>query len=157
MTGLPPDRRADLQWGIRGALIDYMLRDPGFAVETEGGASFSPDEGVRMSGRVGADGVLRLDGRVVLRAHAGALTVPLVEVEVTETALSILDPAEEAEGASAGAARPRLALVRLEAAESADESVVYTSRLAGEADALFMYNYIPDTPFDPVRISLSGE
>ena len=72
-----------------------MSRDPDFEAETEGRATFSLEDGLRMPGRVDAAGVLRLEGSVVLRAHRGALTVPLIGVEVTAEALSIDDPADE--------------------------------------------------------------
>ncbi|WP_426226353.1 hypothetical protein [Pseudarthrobacter sp. DSP2-3-2b1] len=154
MNGLPPNCGAVLEWGIRGSLLSYMERDPAFEIETTGGATFSLKDGVHMDGRVDAEGVLFLDGSVVLRAHAGALIVPLIGVQVNREALTIDDPGEDRDEL---AAKPgRLALVKLEEVAGADDgTLVYGTRLAAEADALFMFNYIPDTPFDPLRIRLS--
>jgi hypothetical protein len=143
-----------LEWGIRGSLLSYMQRDPAFEIETTGGAAFSLADGVQMNGSVDADGVLFLDGSVVLRAHAGALIVPLIGVQVSGEALTIDDPGEDRVELAANPGR--LALVRLvEGPGAQDGTLIYTTRLAAEADALFMFNYIPDSPFDPLRIRLS--
>ncbi len=161
VTGLPPGRDAVLEWGIRAALLSYMSRDPDFEAETEGRASFSLEDGLRMPGRVDAAGVLRLEGSVVLRAHRGALIVPLIGVEVTAEALSIDDPADEVEhdsvAASGDAARDRrpdrIALVKLTPVpDGSEETMVFATRLAAEADALFGYSYLPDAAFDPLRL-----
>ncbi|MDQ0821441.1 hypothetical protein QFZ69_002320 [Arthrobacter sp. V1I7] len=154
MSGLPPNCDAVLEWGIRGSLLSYMERDRAFEIETTGGATFSLADGVHMNGSVDADGVLFLDGSVVLRAHAGALIVPLIGVQVTGDALTIDDPGEDRVELATNPGR--LALVRLgEVAGAQEGTLVYATRLAAEADALFMFNYIPDTPFDPLRIRLS--
>ena len=164
VTGLPPNRTAVLEWGIRAALLSYMRRDPDFEIETTGEATFNREDGVRMPGRVDAAGTLRLDGSVVLRAHHGALTVPLIGVEVTTDALTIDDPADEPEpvsdrgsGDDAGDRRAdRLALVRLEPVpDASDSTMVFATRLAPEADALFGYSYLPDTAFDPLRLTFA--
>lgn len=150
MTGLPPNRDAVLEWGVRDTLLAYMARSPDFAVETTGGAAFSLEDGARFTGRVDADGVLALDGSVVLRAHGGALTVPLVGVRVDGETLTVNDT-----GAEPGQPA-RLVLVTLEAVtDAADGDLVFATRLARDADALFMYNYLPDSPFDPLRVRLA--
>lgn len=150
MTGLPPNRDAVLEWGVRDTLLAYMARSPDFAVETAGGATFSLEDGARFTGRVDAGGVLVLDGSVVLRAHGGALTVPLVDVRVDGETLTVDDA-----GAEPGETG-RLTLVTLEeVSEGVEGELVFATRLAHEADALFMYNYLPDSPFDPLRIRLS--
>ncbi|GAA1957866.1 HtaA domain-containing protein [Microbacterium deminutum] len=161
MRGLPPNRDAVLAWGIRASLLSYMSRDPDFEIRTTEAATFTLDDGLRMPGRVDAAGVLRFEGSVVLRAHHGALVVPLVGVEIDAGALTIDDPADERPptpaGGSADLARDRpqarLGLVNLERTpDPAVGTMVFATRLAAEADALFGYNYLPDTDFDPLRL-----
>lgn len=110
-----------------------------------------------MPGRTDADGVLHGDGSVILRAHGGALTVPLVGVQVTADALTVEDPGAEPEDDHA-----RLTLVQLEETpgeEAPDEDAstrAFGTRLSAEADGLFMYNYLPNSSFDPLTIRFSA-
>ena len=150
MNGLPPRTDAVVEWGIRASLLTYMAGAPDFEVETSGRATFSLPAGARMTGRVDEHGVLRLDGSVVLRAHVGALLVPLIDVRIDGRALTIADPVS-----SEGTDAARLALVDLvapEVVESDTGVVMFGTRLASTADALFMYNYLPGSDFDPLRI-----
>lgn len=153
MTGFPPNRDAVLRWGIRDTLLAYMTRSSDFEVEATGGASFTAEGGARMTGRTDAAGILHLDGSVVLRAHGGALTVPLIAVTVTADALSVDDPGSEPDDEV-----ERVTLVALEeTAQDADGTRVFATKLSSGADALFMYNYLPGSPFDPLRIAFAPE
>lgn len=148
MTSILANRDAVLEWGIRGSLLSYMSSARDFEVETTGGALFDLESGVRMQGRSDAAGVVHFEGSVILRAHQGALTLPLVGVQVDSGALSIDDP---------GAENPdqpgRRDLVVLEVvADATPTTATFTSRLSGEADALFMFNYLPGAAFDPLVI-----
>lgn len=154
MNGLPPHVDAVVEWGIRASLLTYMAGAQDFEVETTGDATFSVSGGARMTGRVDEHGVLRLDGSVVLRAHLGALLVPLIDVRIDGRALTIADPAS-----SDGSDDERLALVDLvppEAEDSEPGTIVFGTRLASTADALFMFNYLPGSDFDPLRIRVNA-
>ena len=152
MTGLPPNRDAVLRWGIRDTLLAYMTRSSDFEVEATGGAGFTVEDGARMTGRTDADGVLRLDGAVILRAHGGALCVPLIAVRVTAETVTVDDP-----GTEPGDQIERVTLVDLmEADPDADGTRVFATKLSTEADSLFMYNYLPGSPFDPIRIEFAA-
>ncbi len=154
MKALTPYADAVVEWGIRASLLTYMAGARDFEVETTGGATFSLPAGARMTGRVDEHGVLRLDGSVVLRAHLGALLVPLIDVRIDGRALTIADPAS-----SDGSDDERLALVDLvppEVEESDPGTIVFGTRLASTADALFMFNYLPGSDFDPLRIRVNA-
>jgi len=154
VEALTPHADAVVEWGIRASLLTYMAGARDFEVETTGGATFSLPAGARMTGRVDEHGVLRLDGSVVLRAHLGALLVPLIDVRIDGRALTIADPAS-----SDGSDDERLALVDLvppEVEESDPGTIVFGTRLASTADALFMFNYLPGSDFDPLRIRVNA-
>lgn len=131
-----------LVWRVRDSLVAYMCADPAFAVEVVGEASFSPEEGVRLAAHRLPDGRIVADGAVTLRAHGGALQVPLVGVRIEDGALWIRDP-EDAERVL------RLVSVAPSDAGGAD---VFDTALAPEADLLFMYNYAPGVPFAPLSV-----
>ncbi len=153
MNGLPPHADAVVEWGIRASLLTYMASARDFEVETTGDATFSVSGGARMTGRVDEHGVLRLGGSVVLRAHVGALLVPLIDVRIDGRALTIADPASSEDSDDA-----RLALVDLvppEVVDSDPGAIMFGTRLASTADALFMFNYLPGSHFDPLRIRLN--
>ncbi|MEV7694643.1 hypothetical protein AB0N73_15060 [Microbacterium sp. NPDC089189] len=131
-----------LVWRVRDSLVAYMSVDPAFEVEVVGEASFSPEAGVRLPARRLPDGRIVAEGGVILRAHGGALQIPLVDVRVEDGALWVRDPEDAERGL-------RLVTVAPSAAGGAD---VFDTALAPEADLLFMYNYAPGVPFAPLSV-----
>src|SRR5690606_22491370 len=85
-----------------------MQRDDSFTVTASGGAGFAPESGVTLPAESTPDGAVRATGTIVLSAHDGALTVPLVNVVIDDDALWIADPAHEGTGEA-----PRIRLVTL--------------------------------------------
>ncbi|WP_162893181.1 HtaA domain-containing protein [Microbacterium halotolerans] len=139
------DRSCIVEWGVKRSLLEYMQRAGDLEVEVEGGAGFDADAGVTIPAVREPDGRVRFLGSVVLRAHQGALEVPIVDGEIADDVLSIADPAGE-DG-------DRLALVALVAVPGNGEGAQrWTSRLAEDADALFRYNYVPRAAFEDVVV-----
>lgn len=139
-----------IQWQIKDSLLAYMQRDDSFTVTASGGAGFAPESGVTLPAESTPDGAVRATGTIVLSAHDGALTVPLVNVVIDDDALWIADPAHEGTGEA-----PRIRLVTLHRDEAADPAAAGRSiptKLAGDADGLFLYMYVPATDFAPLRI-----
>lgn len=138
-----------IEWGIRDTLMSYLARAADFAVECVGGASFDPVVGVSIPATVEPDGRARATGAVSLQAHGGALSLPLRGLDVDGEVLWIDDPVEGAP------ARQRLMLL---APAVSDEPGVdrYETRLSPEADALFLYNYVPEVSFAPLRVRRAG-
>jgi len=133
-----------VEWLVKRSLIDYMATAGDFEVETSGGAEFSLDDGALIPAVRAADGIVRMTGAVVLRAHGGALAVPIVDGEIAEGMLSIADPVEEGE---------RMALVAVEEIPGVDGSERrWSAKLADDADVLFQFTYGPRTPFDDVVV-----
>ena len=141
-TPWPEGRRAVLEWGLKRSLLEYLRRDPAFAWDADG-VDFDPETGVRFPAVTTSRGLLA-SGSLVLRAHAGALRVPLVGVRIDDGALTIDDPVE--------GAPERLALVVLGDAVPIPGGHELSATLAPDADSLFLFNYVPRTPFDPVRV-----
>lgn len=144
-------RAAVIEWRIKESLLAYMRRDPGFAVTLARGAEFDPESGVRLPAVVQPDGSVAATGAAVLSAHGGALAVPLVNAVIADGALWIDDPIE----AEPGGAPARLRLVTLHPADdgaAGDPGAALATRLAPEADVLFLYNYVPATPFGALSI-----
>lgn len=146
--------RLVLEWGVRDTLLQYLERSSDFEAVARDGAVYRAGRGIELPLVREADGTLRATGSVVLRAHGGALTVPLVGVVLDETALWIDDPVD---GPPA-----RMPLVTLgapergEAPEGGGEIVRYRTALAAQADILFMYNYVPGAPFAPLLVRDEG-
>ena len=79
-------------------------------------------------------------GDLELRAHGGALSLPLRTVVIDRGELTIADPLEEAE---------RRVLVTVD--PDADEHGWRETRLAAASDILFLHTYLPGVPFGPLR------
>lgn len=174
MEGWVPGRTAVLQWTVKDSLVGYMLRDDTFTWTASGGASFTPGEGVRIPGEIGADGVLRLTGEVTLSAHSGSLQIALVAAELDpEKGLSIADPIDglprrmtlvTVKPVEAGAGDATDAADPVDSADSpvdrpagTDADVVrFATFLGYDADILFMYKYSTRTPFDEIRVTLGA-
>jgi hypothetical protein len=144
----PAGRRAVLEWGVKRSLLEYMSRDPAFAWDADD-VDFNPAIGVRLAAVTTASGGLDASGSLVLRAHAGALTVPLVGVRLQNGELTIDDPVD---GAPA-----RLSLVVLGEPVATADGYEFATTLAASADSLFLYNYVPKTQFDPIRVRLGDD
>lgn len=143
-----------VEWGVKRTLLDYMERDAAFAWAAEGGGTFSLGAGARIPAIVAPDGAVRASGAVTISAHHGALTVPLVGLEIRDGALSIADPA--------GGPGDRIVLVdvrRVGEEAPTDVEIIrrYATSLSRSADRLFMFNYLPGVAFDDliVRIPLA--
>jgi hypothetical protein len=136
-----------IRWQLRDSLVGYMLRDPGFEVVATGGASFDPAAGVTLPAQRQSSGEVRASGSVVLRAHDGALTVPLVGVRIHEQTLWIAAPGD-------GEEAPEQAFVTLSGQQ---EAGVFQTQLAAESDALFLYNYVPGADFGRLEVRVVAE
>lgn len=132
--------RGVLEWGLKRSLLEYLRRTPDLEVTMTGGARFDPDAGVCIPVEPHGEGY-RAKGGVVLRAHGGALTVPLVDVRIEGGALTMPDPA--------GEPGDRVRFVEL---EGAGPERRWRTRLAPEADALFLYRYTPGEAFDDLVV-----
>lgn len=122
-----------LEWHVLPSLLTYLQRMPDFVVTTEGGAEFT-GEAVRLPGVQTGPDVFEASGAIELSGHGGALTLPLRGVVVREGSLFVEDPL-------GGTAPQRLVNLRARAEGG------YDTTLAAESDALFLYNYLPDTSF----------
>ncbi|WP_159500466.1 HtaA domain-containing protein [Microbacterium sp. 18062] len=146
--------RLVLEWGVRDTLLQYLERSADFEAQVRDGAVYRAGRGIELPLARHADGTLRATGSVVLRAHGGALTVPLVGVVLDGAALWIDDPVD-----GPGARMPLVTLaepVREEAPERGGGVVRYRTALAAQADVLFMYNYVPGAPFAPLFVREEG-
>ncbi|MBU4464771.1 MAG: hypothetical protein KKH75_02880 [Actinobacteria bacterium] len=126
-------RHVVLEWHVRPSLLAYLQRMPDFAVRAEGGAEFR-GEAVLLPAVERSDGALQASGAIELSGHGGALNLALRGVVLTADTLWIDDPLGELD------ARP---LVLLQ--PGADGAI--ETRLAAEADILFLYSYLPGAPF----------
>lgn len=126
-----------LEWRVKDSLLAYMQRSADFAVEAHGGAEFT-GTAVRLPAEVRADGAVEATGGILLSAHGGALRLGLIGVVVRDGALWIDDPLEEQD-------KRRLV-------EVTETPGGYETRLAADADILFLYNYVAGTPFGPLRV-----
>lgn len=144
---------AILRWQVKESLLAYMRRDAGFRVEAEGGARLDGDV-VEIPGEVDGAGRFVASGAIVLSAHGGSLALALRDVVIDDGVLTIRDPLEDTDpGVDAAAGRMRLATL----SPHAGSSTSFDAQLAGEADVLFLYNYVPGTPFGVVVISALGD
>ncbi|MDQ1129665.1 hypothetical protein [Microbacterium sp. SORGH_AS_0888] len=130
-------REAMIEWHVKDTLLGYLQRNRDFRVDAAGGAEFT-GTAVRLPAVVRDDGAVEATGRIALSAHGGALSLGLVGAVVRDGALWIDDPLEEAD-------KRRL----VELTETADG---YETRLAADADILFLYAYLAGTPFGSLRV-----
>ncbi|WP_194409806.1 hypothetical protein [Microbacterium cremeum] len=135
---------AVIRWRIKDTLLAYMTRDRSFSVTATGGATFGAVEGIALPAVDVGEGTWRATGAVTLSAHGGALRVPLIGVRLTRDALWI-----EAPDGDAGDQMVRLVTVHAAPAGG------FATALAPEADLLFLYNYVPGTPFGELSIESS--
>lgn len=142
-----------IEWGVRASLLQYLLREPDAQVLLDGGAELDAASPagplVRLPARRSASGAIVATASACLRAHGGALAVDLVDVVIADGALWVADPVEDATASP----RPRIRLVTLaEEAEAGEGVRSWETRLAPEADALFLYRYLAGSAFAPVRV-----
>ncbi len=130
-------RQALLEWQVRDSLLAYMQRSPDFAVRADGGAEFT-GTAVRVPALVQEDGAVEATGWIELSAHGGALCLALVGAVLRDGALWVDDPLGEHE---------KRRLVHTDPAGAG-----YDTRLAADADVLFLYSYVPGAPFGSLRV-----
>lgn len=134
-----------LCWALKESLIDYMRRDPEFSADVSGGALFDDAGSVFLPASRGSDGAIRATGAAVLRAHHGTLNLPLIDLVIVDNELWVTLPAligTEGDG-------ERLRLATLVTTENPD---VFDVKLASDADAHFLYNYVPGVAFGRLRV-----
>ncbi|HEX7886115.1 MAG TPA: HtaA domain-containing protein [Phenylobacterium sp.] len=151
-----------LSWGVKQSFRGYVEATGG-TIETAAGAERAADGGFTFAPAAG--NALRLDatgqpegrggflGEVRFQAHGGMLSVrivdPAVEIGASGATLTVAD---------AGAPTGRVEIARLDlAAMTAGDhgEIVIPTALSMDGSWLLGDHYPPNTPLDPVRLTLA--
>lgn len=155
--------QSGLAWGLKASFLDYVERSGG-SVELGGGAGILRSGEYYFELRDSSDfdvatlrGTIRFAGTVRLSAHAGMMSVTIVDPAVTFGDATVLDVAGT--GESDGAA-PRPPMVQLEPLLPVVRGDVLVwdaipARLDPAAVELFNQVYPAGTDFDPVSIRVA--
>lgn len=144
---------ADLRWGVKTSLVEYVrgLRDG--AVEFDEGAAWADDAFVFPVECVFDEGTrveIHYTGRTAMAGHGGLLWLmvahPRVELDQSGATITVQDTRDRA------ARLPLVDLLHLE--RGAGGVLVAETELRPEATWMFEDRYPPGTPFAPVLVTL---
>lgn len=148
-----------LNWQIHVPLMSYLRQLADFTLTEIGSGRYLPHIGLIVRDALhysaNPDSATHAaweqhnDGRngIVLQAHAGAFTLHLTSLQITQDALWIIDPL------SPTSTRLRLVDLTLDRTNTVPGTRRYTTRLHSNAEPLFAFTYPPGTEFADLTLT----